>query len=203
MLPPARKTAPRWAPLGCSIPMGEAGYARSNAISGCRHFPQGRGQARDFPGTGVLVHHALGDGAHQLGLGLHEGVLGGRSVAGGQRLVELAQEGAHARAAGGVDFGSAGDLADRLLGAGRIGHSLELFKRTRPASRGGENRRRGYTGGGAAGQWKCGAIRPAIFRAAYLPVNFAGRFSTNAAMPSFWSSKANSEWNSRRSIFTP
>ena len=34
-------------------------------------------------------------------------------------------------------------------------------------------------------------------------VNFAGRFSTKAAMPSFWSSVANSDWNTRRSKRTP
>src|ERR1700741_4776627 len=37
----------------------------------------------------------------------------------------------------------------------------------------------------------------------YRPLNSGFRFSTNAFMPSFWSSKANSEWNSRRSNFTP
>lgn len=31
------------------------------------------------------------------------------------------------------------------------------------------------------------------------PWNSAGRFSTNAAMPSFWSAVANAAWNSRRS----
>ena len=38
---------------------------------------------------------------------------------------------------------------------------------------------------------------------AYLFLNFAGRFSTKAAMPSFWSSVANSAWNTRRSKRTP
>ena len=37
----------------------------------------------------------------------------------------------------------------------------------------------------------------------HLFLNFAGRFSTNAAMPSFWSSVANSAWNTRRSNSTP
>ena len=37
----------------------------------------------------------------------------------------------------------------------------------------------------------------------YLFVNLAGRFSTKAAMPSFWSSVANSAWNTRRSKRTP
>ena len=42
--------------------------------------------------------------------------------------------------------------------------------------------------------------RHARCRAApYLPVNTPGRFSTKAAMPSFWSAEPNSEWNSRRS----
>src|SRR5262249_47374039 len=37
----------------------------------------------------------------------------------------------------------------------------------------------------------------------YLCLNCAGRFSTNAAMPSFWSSVANSAWNTRRSNRRP
>lgn len=37
----------------------------------------------------------------------------------------------------------------------------------------------------------------------YRPVNFGARFSINAAMPSALSSKAKSEWNRRRSSFTP
>ena len=48
------------------------------------------------------------------------------AVAAGQGFLELAQEGAHARAASLVDFGAAGDLADRLLGAGRVGHCRTL-----------------------------------------------------------------------------
>ena len=38
---------------------------------------------------------------------------------------------------------------------------------------------------------------------AYFPVQFPGRFSTKAAMPSFWSAVPNSAWNSRRSNCTP
>src|SRR3989344_9397082 len=101
--------------------------------SGRRHLLELSGQARDLPRAGVLVHHALADGAHQLGLSLYEGVLGGAGVARGHSLFELAQEGAHARTTGGVDFGAAGDLADRLLGAGRVGHSELLSKRVAPA----------------------------------------------------------------------
>ena len=37
----------------------------------------------------------------------------------------------------------------------------------------------------------------------YRFLNFAGRFSTKAAMPSFWSSVANRAWNNRRSKRTP
>lgn len=37
----------------------------------------------------------------------------------------------------------------------------------------------------------------------YECLKFGARFSTKAAMPSFWSSVANSEWNSRRSYSMP
>jgi hypothetical protein len=37
----------------------------------------------------------------------------------------------------------------------------------------------------------------------YLFLNFAGRFSMKAVMPSFWSSVANSAWKTRRSKRTP
>src|SRR5690606_14517232 len=40
-------------------------------------------------------------------------------------------------------------------------------------------------------------------RRIYLCWNAGGRFSTNAAMPSFWSAVENSEWNTRRSNSTP
>jgi hypothetical protein len=76
------------------------------------------------------VNDALGDRAHQLGLRLDEGRLGGRGVTRSDRFFELAQEGAHARAARLVDFGAAGDLADRLLGAGVLA-ILQLSKRVR------------------------------------------------------------------------
>ena len=68
------------------------------------------------------MHDTLGHGAHQLRLRLDEG--GGRlgHVAAGHALIKLAQEGADARAARLVDLGAASDLADRLLGAGIIGH---------------------------------------------------------------------------------
>ena len=40
-------------------------------------------------------------------------------------------------------------------------------------------------------------------RRSYFPVQSPGRFSTNAAMPSFWSSVPNRPWNSRRSNRMP
>src|ERR1700756_798065 len=43
------------------------------ASLGDRQLLQLSGQARDLPRAGVLVHDALGDRAHQLGLGLDEG----------------------------------------------------------------------------------------------------------------------------------
>ncbi|MDQ0997980.1 hypothetical protein QFZ34_003162 [Phyllobacterium ifriqiyense] len=37
----------------------------------------------------------------------------------------------------------------------------------------------------------------------YLSLKLAARFSAKAAMPSFWSSSANMEWNTRRSKRRP
>ena len=55
-----------------------------------------------------------------------------RRIAGFDSLLELAHKGAHARAAGGVHFGAALDLADRFLGAGRVGHGLSYLATRRP-----------------------------------------------------------------------
>src|SRR5690606_1415287 len=102
--------------------------------SRCRliELPQLSGQSRHLARAGVLVDHALGDGPHQLRLGLHEGALSGGRIARGDGLVKTAQVGADARAARLVDFGAAGDLADRLLGAGRVGHVSALQNGSAP-----------------------------------------------------------------------
>src|SRR5690606_27937347 len=55
-----------------------------------------------------------------------EGGLGGARVAAGDGFLELAQEGADPRAARLVHFGAGRDLADRLLGAGVVGHQSNL-----------------------------------------------------------------------------
>ena len=111
--------------LGNKLQAAAAAVTPQSALadrSGGRHLLQLGGQAGDLARAGVLVDHTLGDGAHQLGLGLDEGGLRGARVAPGDRFLELAQEGADARAARLVDFGPGGDLADRLLGAGVVGH---------------------------------------------------------------------------------
>jgi hypothetical protein len=46
-------------------------------------------------------------------------------------IFDPAQEGADARAAGLVDFGTAGGLAGALLGLGRVGHAVSFRIRVR------------------------------------------------------------------------
>ena len=94
--------------------------------SGGGHLLQLCGETTHLARTRVLVNHALGDGAHQLGLGLDEGGLRRTGVAARDGLLEFAQEGADARAARLVHFGAGSDLADRFLGAGIVGHQSNL-----------------------------------------------------------------------------
>ena len=56
-------------------------------------------EARDLAGGGVLVNHALLRGPHELRLSSLQRGGGGALVAGGDRLLDLAQEGTHAAAA--------------------------------------------------------------------------------------------------------
>src|ERR1019366_3877054 len=102
----------------------DTGIYRTARCLGDGERLQPRRQSRHFARAGVLVHDALADRPHQFRLSFDEGLAGGDSVAAGDGFLELAQIGPHARAARLVDFGSARDLADRFLRAGRIGHTV-------------------------------------------------------------------------------
>ena len=95
--------------------------APAKRVSGCGHFLELGSQAADLARARVLVNHALGDSAHQLGLSRDECVLGGAGVASDDGFLEFTQDGPNARAARLVHFGAGGDLTDRLAGAGVVG----------------------------------------------------------------------------------
>ena len=68
------------------------------------------------------MHDARLRGAHDLRLGGAQRLERGVTVAGGDRLLDLAHERAHAAAARLVDLRALGDLARHLLGRFRVGH---------------------------------------------------------------------------------
>src|SRR5690606_16568638 len=76
----------------------------------------------------VAVDDALGSGAHQLRLSCVERFLCCFLVAQCQRFLDLAKEGANARAAVLVDRSAAGDFSRSLLGRRRVGHGASLSK---------------------------------------------------------------------------
>src|SRR5690606_33584523 len=138
-----------------------------------------------------------------------EGGFGCRLVAGGQSLFDLTDIGAYARAPVLVDGRLADHLARRLLGRGCIGHdaSLRIFSISAMHSNGRSQKTNGQPQGRLG--W-CGLIVQ-LFRRVNESFRDSsqrfwkrgGRFSTKAAMPSFWSSSANMEWKSRRSKRRP
>ena len=118
---PPRRAKPSAKPLAGkrkTRPVGP-GFDKSEMLVGSgRQGLEPLGETRNLPRCGVLVQHALGGGAHQFRLRCLEGSLGRGLVAGGQRLFDLADEGADARAAVLVDRRAAGDLARCLFGRG-------------------------------------------------------------------------------------
>jgi len=79
------------------------------------------------------------------------------------------------------------------------------YRGPRPqGGRGPEFERPGYSGGPRTGQGARTLPRLRDRRLlCYLCLKLGLRFSMKAAMPSFWSSRAKSEWNRRRSNRTP
>src|SRR3954469_810547 len=72
-------------------------------------------EPREFPGGGVLVEHALGNAAGELGLDLLDRGQRLRLVASLDRSLDLLHEGADAADAGAVDFRPALVAADTFL----------------------------------------------------------------------------------------
>ncbi len=100
----------------------------SGTKSACEGPNPGR-KPGNFPGRGIFMDHALLRAAHDFGLRILQRGLGSRLVAGGDRLFDLADIGAHAAAAVLVDRGAAlGDASRFLCGFG-IGHLSLLFAR--------------------------------------------------------------------------
>src|SRR5215213_825470 len=76
----------------------------------------------------VAMDHALLRGAHDLRLG---GLERGESrplIAGGDRLLDLAHRGTHARTARGIDFSPARDDARGFAGGRSVGHCLSVVR---------------------------------------------------------------------------
>src|SRR5690606_32538282 len=89
-----------------------------------------RRQTRELARHRVAVEHALGRGAVQLRLRGAERLLRGRVVSAGNRLLHLAEEGAHARAPRLVAGGALLRLADALARGSRVRHGYEESPRT-------------------------------------------------------------------------
>src|SRR5690554_7095726 len=89
---------------------------------------QALSKARNLARSRVAVDDALGSGAHQLRLSCVERFLCCFLVAQCQRFLDLAKEGANARAAVLVDRSAAGDFSRSLLGRRRVGHGASLSK---------------------------------------------------------------------------
>src|SRR5262249_41317389 len=148
-----------------------------------------RGKTREFTCCGVPMQHAFRDTAMEFGLRLLEGGARRRLVAGGDRGLDFLDGGADAREAHVVDLRASHALASTLLCRLDVGHGP-------------------LTLGNALKQLKESALYSQRARPRQAPWNQRFlkrglRFSTKAAMPSFWSSVANSEWKSRRSKRTP
>jgi len=91
-------------------------------------FPELRNPAReprDFALRRIAVQHALPCGANECRLGGGHGGDRTRAIAGGDRLLDLAQGSTHARAARFVDRSAAGNLTSCLLGGFCIGHDYQ------------------------------------------------------------------------------
>ena len=83
-------------------------------------------QTGDLPRCGVLMEDALLGSSHQLWLGCAQSGICASLVARGDGFFDLAQEGAHAAAAGLVDVGFVGNLPDCFLGRTGVGHAFGL-----------------------------------------------------------------------------
>src|SRR5690606_28552390 len=84
-------------------------------------------QARNLAASGILVNDTLLRRPAQYRLGFPHGSQRCLPVAGCNRLFHLAHRGAHARAAGLVNEGAAGDLARRLLSRLCIRHWVAIL----------------------------------------------------------------------------
>ncbi len=129
---------------------------------------------------------ALGHAAHDLRLRDLERLGGHREVAGGDRLLDLADEGADARAARAVDSGAALGLARALLGGRRVCQVVSCPVRIIAG-----NQARSLRARGARVNRRPAGACEAAAAAPHLPRNYGLRFSTKAAMPSALSSVAN------------
>lgn len=85
-----------------------------------------RGKTGEFPRNRFRMKDAFRRCAMQLRLRGFERGFGRRFIAGRNRFLDLAQEGAHARTARFVHCGAARNLADHLLGGSRVSHVSSL-----------------------------------------------------------------------------
>jgi len=166
------------------------------------------GEARDFARRGVLAQHADGHAAHDFparaALRALMAIFWSPDATASSTFLD---EGADARLARFVDLGPPGDLGapfswrDFVLAVGLPSSVHPCPGRYRRDF--GERPLISVARGGQFGDARFRAI-PETHRESgrsrcpgYRFLNWAGRLSTKAAMPSFWSSVPNIEWTSR------
>ena len=99
-----------------------AGGAVLRHLSGLGESRETARQPGQFPGCGVLVEHPLGDPAGELGLDPTQRLAGLIPVAGGERRLDLLDEGADAADTGAVDVGATVVAADAFPCLRRVRH---------------------------------------------------------------------------------
>jgi len=114
-----RKKAPPGEPAGDAF--------RVNQLAGSAEGFDPCSKARDLPGDGVFVQHALGHAAHHFGLGGLQSCCCGDLVTRGDRLFDFADEGTDTRTTRFVYSETGFVLASAFLGLGRISHGFSHF----------------------------------------------------------------------------